>query len=401
MKGVPRVCHGLPAASRSNRHSPAVISAPWGMMDALVTWRFTRAERIRGPQHRKHGYNNMKHLLRLPICIAFACAVAAGDSPVVTMAKYERIEKGMTYEHVCAIIGAAGEEIASSDTAGYTTVTYSWKNPDGSNMNAMFQDGGLISKAKSGLPKGDADLTAGNPPAPEDKPSASQKTVTDQGQTGAEPGAQRVTVELKTGEHVEGTFKQATPAATVIDVAGQTITISADKIQAMSFGVAVTRPSAGQAPFQEALDELEGLQSVTGSGISYLEYSRRALDAKVKVDRYLASAADSPLRSAISLAMREYELASQEWNEAINPKYRVHETLLRYIDDRMLSEDPKCPAFAQWHDLVRQNFARNWYVRSFAVDGLITRYQGVVWTCASDQVAEAQRLSIAAGDARQ
>ena len=341
----------------------------------------------------------MKHLLRLTICIAFACTVAVGESPVVTMAKYERIEKGMTYEQVCAIIGAAGQEIASSGTAGYTTVTYSWKNPDGSNMNAVFQDGGLISKAKSGLPRGEADLTAGNPPALEDKQSASQRVVADRAQTGGE--AQRVTVELKTGEHIEGTFKQATPTATVIDVAGQSITIPADKIQAMSFGAAVARPSGGPAPFQESLDELNALRSVTGSGISYMEYSRRVLDARVKVDHYSASAADSLLRSAITLAMREYELASQEWNEAINPKYRVHDILLRYIDGRMLSEDPKCPSFAQWHDMVRQNFARNWYVRSFAVDGLISRYQAVVWTCASDHVAEAQRLSITPGAARQ
>ena len=29
---------------------------------------------------------------------------------------------------------------------------YSWKNANGSNMNAMFQDGRLISKAQFGLP---------------------------------------------------------------------------------------------------------------------------------------------------------------------------------------------------------------------------------------------------------
>jgi hypothetical protein len=239
-----------------------------------------------------------------------------------------------------------------------------------------------------------------------DKQTASAETDLDHPQIPAKPGAQAetdraeakpaaqgVTVELKTGERIEDTFKQATPAATVIDVGGQLITIPADKIKVMSFGAVAPRPSAGPAPFQQALDELNGLRSVTRIGISYLEYSRRVLDAKVKVDRYLSAAADSPLRSAISLAMREYEIASQEWNEAINPTYRVHETLLRYIDGRMLSEDPRCPAFAQWHDLVRQNFARNWYTRSFAVDGLISRYQSVVWTCASDQVADAQRLS--------
>jgi TM2 domain-containing membrane protein YozV len=35
---------------------------------------------------------------------------------------------------------------------GYTTIMYSWKNPDGSNMSAMFQNGELVSKAQFGLP---------------------------------------------------------------------------------------------------------------------------------------------------------------------------------------------------------------------------------------------------------
>lgn len=35
--------------------------------------------------------------------------------------------------------------------AGYTTVMYEWKNDDGSNMNARFQNGGLVNKAQFGL----------------------------------------------------------------------------------------------------------------------------------------------------------------------------------------------------------------------------------------------------------
>ena len=72
--------------------------------------------------------------------------------PVVTRAKYERIQDGMTYDQVRAIIGQEGEELSRSDIAGYTTVMYSWKNSNGSNMNAMFQNGKLVSKAQFGLP---------------------------------------------------------------------------------------------------------------------------------------------------------------------------------------------------------------------------------------------------------
>lgn len=43
-------------------------------------------------------------------------------------------------------------ELCRSDLAGHTTVMYAWKNRNGSNMSAMFQDGALVSKAQFGLP---------------------------------------------------------------------------------------------------------------------------------------------------------------------------------------------------------------------------------------------------------
>jgi len=68
------------------------------------------------------------------------------------MAAYELIQKGMSYKQVRGIIGADGIETVRSELAGHTTVMYSWKNRNGSNMNAMFQDGELVTKAQFGLP---------------------------------------------------------------------------------------------------------------------------------------------------------------------------------------------------------------------------------------------------------
>jgi hypothetical protein len=62
-----------------------------------------------------------------------------------------QIQNSMTYEQVQAIIGTAGEEISRSNIAGYSTVMYSWKNWNGSNMNAMFQNDQLVTKAQFGL----------------------------------------------------------------------------------------------------------------------------------------------------------------------------------------------------------------------------------------------------------
>lgn len=72
--------------------------------------------------------------------------------PVVTKAEYDRIAEGMTYEQVRGIIGATGEELARNNIAGIETVMYSWMNSNGSNMNAMFQNGKLMQKAQFGLP---------------------------------------------------------------------------------------------------------------------------------------------------------------------------------------------------------------------------------------------------------
>jgi hypothetical protein len=73
-------------------------------------------------------------------------------SGLITHADYDTVRTGMTYEQVCSIIGSVGVELSRSDIGSYTTVMYSWKNRNGSNMNAMFQNGLLVTKAQFGLP---------------------------------------------------------------------------------------------------------------------------------------------------------------------------------------------------------------------------------------------------------
>jgi hypothetical protein len=68
----------------------------------------------------------------------------------ITLAEFQVISPGMTYPQVRALLGREGELLSRSDIAGYTTVMYAWKNSHG-NMNAMFQDGRLVSKAQFGL----------------------------------------------------------------------------------------------------------------------------------------------------------------------------------------------------------------------------------------------------------
>jgi hypothetical protein len=68
------------------------------------------------------------------------------------MANFNRLREGMSYREVVAILGSSGELISSSTLAGTTTEMYRWEGDSlGANMNVMFQDDKLISKAQFGL----------------------------------------------------------------------------------------------------------------------------------------------------------------------------------------------------------------------------------------------------------
>jgi hypothetical protein len=69
----------------------------------------------------------------------------------VTRAQYMQLREAMDYTEVVALIGL-GTEISRSDLAGIVTAMYQCDgNGAGANMNAMFQNGKLVSKAQSGL----------------------------------------------------------------------------------------------------------------------------------------------------------------------------------------------------------------------------------------------------------
>ena len=73
------------------------------------------------------------------------------ENKLVTKEKYDKLKTGMSYEEVVKIIGWEGEEMSQNEVGGTKTVMYMWQNPDGSNMNAMFQNDKLIQKSQFGL----------------------------------------------------------------------------------------------------------------------------------------------------------------------------------------------------------------------------------------------------------
>jgi hypothetical protein len=216
------------------------------------------------------------------------------------------------------------------------------------------------------------------------------------------------TIELKTGERIEGVFKQASAAGAVIDVAGQPLTIPVEKLKAIYFGVASGKPAS--QPAQSAVDALRSLRSVTNSGIRLGDYLQRVLDSRITVDRYLSSASEdaAALRDAVRVAMLEYELASQTWTAGLNPvgnaglwtpmgktmqdsqvaKCSIVKSVVEENDKAALTSRSRKPAANaevtdRSHDLGLALAIRAQYNKNVA-PGL--------WSCAAEQLGAAERL---------
>jgi hypothetical protein len=201
-------------------------------------------------------------------------------------------------------------------------------------------------------------------------------------------------VELKTGERLEGAFKQATAAGVVIEVGGQAITMPLAKVKAIYFGAA--KPTAGSAavpPSAEALDALRALRSITESAVAFRDYAPRILDCKIKFDKYLGASGNDTqeLGTAIRLAMREYELASLAWDTSFpgHGDLAMWKKVEAGLDSNILSTCPiieqvvkKLELTASYHGLGMQD--------TDTVGGKPACM--VLWSCAADRVAEAERL---------
>lgn len=92
----------------------------------------------------------MRLILALGLA-AFSVPAFASDCSV-TKAQYQALRDGISYRQAVQILGCEGEEMSSSEIAGYKTVMYMWEGEGfGGNMDAMFQNDAMVSKAQFGL----------------------------------------------------------------------------------------------------------------------------------------------------------------------------------------------------------------------------------------------------------
>ncbi|BAH05570.1 hypothetical protein [Clostridium kluyveri] len=69
-----------------------------------------------------------------------------------------QIEIGMTYEQVKTILGEGTEESSTGD-GDTKTITYRWKNSDGSNLSVTLQGDRVMNKTQTFLQSMDAKVT--------------------------------------------------------------------------------------------------------------------------------------------------------------------------------------------------------------------------------------------------
>jgi Domain of Unknown Function with PDB structure (DUF3862) len=86
------------------------------------------------------------------VLVSATAVVAQATTCKVGLAQYQSLATGMSYSRVVAVLGCDGSELSRVDMAGFKTVMYMWQGDSAAaNMNVMFQNGKLISRAQFGL----------------------------------------------------------------------------------------------------------------------------------------------------------------------------------------------------------------------------------------------------------
>ena len=212
-------------------------------------------------------------------------------------------------------------------------------------------------------------------------------------------------VELRGGERVEGALKEATPASVVIDVAGQSIRFDVSKVRAIYFGSPGPPPpppppppgsssptpssaSKPPSPVEGVLQLVLSLRSAVAAGATLRDYEGRVNDAAPLVQLYLAGLPPDAGAAAIRDAMQYYLLAESAWSN----QGTASRTVWLKKDDALA----RCPGYQDYAREMREKgeafYAER--LRSYLViaDGVIP----VLWSCASDKIAEAEKLLVKA-----
>ena len=134
-------------------------------------------------------------------------------------------------------------------------------------------------------------------------------------QTNARPApARRVTVHLRKGEAVAGTFLRADAKAVYVEADGEQLAIALDEVASLVF----PRPEGEEeeSPAAKAVAALKSLLEVAVRSRNSRDYGNRFLEVKALVDDQLPLIPEGGLREAVSDTLKGLELVSEIWSQA-------------------------------------------------------------------------------------
>ena len=197
-------------------------------------------------------------------------------------------------------------------------------------------------------------------------------------------------IELRTGERVEGTFKGADDSAVRIEIDGRLVTFAPAQVRAIYYGSAPASTTAPLLERDEAIGALEGLRSVARTGVTYREYAPRVSEAQLVVDRYLQKEDGAPsIKGAIADSFHFYALAGAAWNAGLSrgnyATVGTDSALARCAHAQQVIAESKRKRPFIWRAKGAGEGATTGMV--IATDGI-----AALWSCASDKLAEAEKL---------
>jgi hypothetical protein len=231
------------------------------------------------------------------------------------------------------------------------------------------------------------------------------------------PLAHADVLELKAGQRIEGTFKEAVDGKVSIEVGDQTITFDQEKVRSILFdnlpapvvtAPVATAPVASPAPaptpppalridpVSEAsavLAPLKTLRSIAQAGTNYRDYAQRVADTKPTVDTYVSEGEASPIKAAIGEAMDYYAFAATAWKASLS--WAGYDEYIQIGSNPLVAKCPKLEEEIKQSQQVRAAISSGRKPREVHLaEGVVIANHGTaqLWACASDRISEAERL---------
>jgi hypothetical protein len=134
-----------------------------------------------------------------------------------------------------------------------------------------------------------------------------------------------VTINVKEGPAITGTFLRADAGGVQVDIGSGQAIIKLENINSIVFSSSESPVQQSLPPndlsaeaSQRAVKALRKLANATQIGVSYLDYNPLVIEAKTEIDDALTQVPEGALTAAIRASIYEYQVAADVWNRLVH-----------------------------------------------------------------------------------